>query len=413
MIKALKIKFISAIVGIISLLIISILIAVNLIMTSDIDKKISHSLKDIALSDGIKEPNLKPHKLKLEPLEKNYNFASFNFSIKLNHNNEIIETIYPKSLNIEDVDFDLTLNRILEDKRIQNHKDIYAKIGNWAYFLMNKPYGKIIVFQNIKNFKETKENLVYISILVYLISLVVIFIISYFLTEWIIKPVKENFDMQKQFIASASHELKTPLAIISTNLSVLKDEYNQIKEEIWLKNIDDEILNMNKLISELLVLSKTDILNNKKDTIDINISKIINNILLQYDVVCFEKNKVLSYDIAEDLYVKANKEEVETVLKILLDNAIKYSKENDIIEVKLEKIKNKINIVVFNTGVGIQEEFKDKIFERFFRADMSRNKEIEGYGLGLAIAKKIIDNNKWGIKVESEYGNWAKFIIEI
>ena len=405
MIKKLKIKFISTIISIISLLIIIILIAINLIMSINMEKRIINSMRELAITNGMKPPNFKP----LDFKQKHGNLI-LNFIKKLDDNNNIIETIYPKNIDISDYNLQEILNKILPNIDENNNK--LFKYNNLAYFSMNKSYGEIIVFEDITNFNQNKQNLIYISILVYLVSFIILFIISYFLTEWIIKPVKENFDMQKQFIANASHELKTPLTIISTNLSILKDEIFNEDQEFWLENIKDEIFNMNKLINQLLFLSKSENINEINKKIQLNLTNTITNIIFQYETICFEEKKIFKYNIKEDIYLNCNKEDIITIVRILLDNAIKYTKENDIIEVTLDKFKNKSYLTIFNTGIGIENKFKDKIFERFFRVDLSRNKEIEGYGLGLAIAKNIIDNNKWKIFVESEYTKWIKFTIE-
>ncbi len=217
-------------------------------------------MKDIAIKDGIKLPSFN-----LESFKEQDKYLALNFIIKLDRDDNIIETIYPKSVDISDYDIEKILNNILENNEIIDFNEQYYKNNNLAYFLMNKPYGKIIVFEDITNFNQTKQNLIYISILVYIVSFVVFFIIPYFLTEWIIKSVKENFELQKQFIDNASHELKTPLAIMSTNLSILEDENEDTNREFWIEGIKDEIFKMNKLINELLVLLKSEKLNEVKE----------------------------------------------------------------------------------------------------------------------------------------------------
>ncbi len=404
MLKKLKIKFISAVIIIISVLIIIILLSVNLIMIDNMEKRIIKSMKDIAIKDGMKLPSFN-----LEPFKEQDKYLALNFIVKLDKYDNIIETIYPKSVDISDYDIEKLLNYILENNEIIDFNERCYKSNNLAYFLMNKPYGKIIVFEDITNFNQTKQNLIYISILVYIVSFVVVFIIAYFLTEWIIKPVKENFELQKQFIANASHELKTPLAIMSTNLSIIKDVNEDTNREFWIDGIKDEIFKMNKLINELLILSKSEKLNEVKEKTKFNLSGVIANIIFQYEAICFEKNRILKYNIKEDIFINTNKEDVITIIRIFLDNAIKYSNKDDIVEITLNEYRNKIQLIIFNTGIGIENKYIDKIFERFFRIDLSRNKEIEGYGLGLAIAKNIIENNKWSVSVESEYTKWVKF----
>ena len=412
MIKKLKLKFISIIVFIISVLLIIILLIINIIMINDINKKIFNSLKSISMSNHENiNPNHSPNK-KHKPQNKQY-LSSSNFVVKLDKNNNLIEIIYPPNTNFSNFNINKKniKNKLISSKFSYENK-IFFKENNFAYIIVPKPFGKMIVFEDISSFHETKEKLIYVSIIVYIFGIGIIIIISYFLTEWITKPVKENFDMQKEFIANASHELKTPLSIISTNLSILKSEVDN-KDIIWYDNINDEVFKMNKLINQLLVLSKSEILEeyNFKDNLDL--SSIVKNIVYQYDAICFEKNKILSHNIEENIYLYANKENITTILKIFIDNAIKYSNKNGNIKVELIKNKNKIYLSFFNTGIGIEEKYKEKIFDRFFRVDTSRNKEIEGYGLGLSIASKIISNNKWQIKVDSKYQEWIRFTIII
>lgn len=162
MLKKLKIKFISAVVIIISVLIIIILLSINLIMINDMEKRIVKSMKDIAIKDGIKPPSFN-----LEPFKEQDKHLALNFIIKLDRDDNIIETIYPKSVDISDYDIEKILNNILENNEIIDFNEQYYKNNNLSYFIMNKPYGKIIVFEDITNFNQTKQNLIYIYFSIY------------------------------------------------------------------------------------------------------------------------------------------------------------------------------------------------------------------------------------------------------
>lgn len=406
MIKNLKIKFIFAIVSIISLIMFVILFSINIIMNNDIERKIVDNMKEIAINEGIlkiRNPNLKP--IHFSDEKNTPPPFNLNFSIKLDKNNNIIEAIYPLETNYTENE----VNNFLE--YALNNENTYGKKENISFFKMPKHYGQIIVFLDITNYNQTKQNLFYVSILVFVLSLIFIFIISYFLTEWIIKPVKENFEMQKQFIANASHELKTPLSVISTNISILSYENDFKEQKKWINNVKNETFKMNDLINKLLLLSKTENFNDIKNKENINISNIILNSILSYESIIFEEKRILKHNIEPNIFINSIEEDISTLIRIFLDNAIKYSSPNDIIEIILKKKNENVSISIFNTGIGVEAEKIKFLFDRFYRADTSRNKEIEGYGLGLAIAKKIIDNNKWKIKTESVYGNWTKFTI--
>lgn len=406
MLKNLKTKFILTIIFIISLIMLIILLSINIILNTNMNKKTIDTMREIAINDGIphmKNPSFKP----MPPEDNHIKQFDISFSVKLNKQNKITETIYPIQMSYDEIQLNTLIDYVL------SNKNDYGQTGNISFFKMSKPYGQIIVFLDTTNNNQVKHNLIYISLIVFILSLLFIFIVSYFLTEWMIKPVKETFEIQKQFIANASHELKTPLSIISTNVSILDYEDDIIEQKKWIKNVKTEVFKMNDLINKLLLLSKVENFSKVKPSESINISTVILNSILSYESIIFEKNRILKYNIPPNILAPCIEDDLSTIIRIFLDNAIKYSNKNDIIEINLEKKHNNISLSIFNTGVGIKNEDIKYIFDRFYRVDTSRNKEIEGYGLGLSIAKKIIDNNKWQIKVDTIYNKWIKFTIDI
>lgn len=406
MLKKLKTKFILTIIFIISLIMLTILLSINIILNTNMNKKTIDIMREIAINDGIphmKNPSFKP----IPPEDNHIKQFNISFSVKLNKQNKLTETIYPLQISYDESQLNTLVDYVL------SNKNKYGQIGNISFLKMSKPYGQIIVFLDITNNNQIKHNLIYISLIVFILSLLFIFIVSYFLTEWIIKPVKENFEIQKQFIANASHELKTPLSIISTNVSILDYEDDIKEQKKWIKNVKTEVFKMNDLINKLLLLSKVEDFSKVKHLENINISTVILNNILSYESIIFEKNRILKYNITPNILVPCIEDDLSTIIRIFLDNAIKYSNKNDIIEINLEKKHSHISLSIFNTGIGIKNEDIKYIFDRFYRVDTSRNKEIEGYGLGLSIAKKIISNNKWQIKVDSIYNKWIKFTIDM
>ena len=240
-----------------------------------------------------------------------------------------------------------------------------------------------------------------------IILLIIIEIISYFISHklslWIIKPVTETFEKQKQFIADASHELKTPLAVIMASADTLEKDNNKK----WIKNIQNESERMNKLIKNLLDLSKVENNNIKENT---DLSKLIEKSILTLESLMYEKNIKLNYKIDENISFMCNSDEIKQLMSILLDNAIKHSDKNGNIIVNLHKEKNEILLEVKNKGDKIPEGEEEKIFERFYRIDKSRNRNENRYGLGLAIAKSIVEKHDGKISAESK-NNYTTFKI--
>ena len=181
------------------------------------------------------------------------------------------------------------------------------------------------------------------------------------------------------------------------------DELKSDKKNIkYIENIKYESERMNNLIKSLLDLSKLEngvSINNYKDE---NISKIIEKTSSVFDSIAYEQRVSIETNIEKDIIFKCSKDEIERLISILIDNAIKHSYKDSVIKVNLYKDKNSIIIEVINTGNPINPGDEEKIFERFYRADKSRNREANRYGLGLAIAKNIVNNHKGNIKAFSK-----------
>ena len=239
-----------------------------------------------------------------------------------------------------------------------------------------------------------------LSIVEGIISVIIIYIISKKLSQIIVNPVKETLEKQKEFISDASHELKTPLAVIEANVDVLE---NQTGSNKWIGYIQNEVESMNKLVNDLLLLAKMENLNNTEENIQFDVSKETEIVVSMFESMAYEKKIKINTNIQEDIYMKGNKEDIQHVLSILIDNAIKHTlSEKDII-VELIKEKNELIFEVKNMGEPIPKEEREKIFERFYRIDKSRNRNEKRYGLGLAIAKTIVQ--KYNGNIEVSYKN--------
>lgn len=225
------------------------------------------------------------------------------------------------------------------------------------------------------------------------------------LVKWMTAPIEESFEKQKQFIADSSHELKTPLAVIMASAEAMEAEY-PCK---WLSNITYESGRMSDLISQLLNLTKTD----TKETMvleNTDLSKLTEKALLPYESIIFEKGARLNYSIQPDIYLEADSTQFKQLVAILLDNAVEHTPKNGAIDLRLFQKGHTITLAVANNGQPLKKGEEDKIFERFYRGDSSRNRKEGHYGLGLSIAKSIADNHQGQIKAFSQDG-WTYFIV--
>lgn len=320
------------------------------------------------------------------------------YTILLNNDNQIVEIIsHTEDGNITDAIEKEAL------KIIQHANQNKIEIGNLYFKRYSYKYIKshyIILIDNQEVSKRLLSSLK-ITLLLFLFAEIVIIIVSKILSEWIIKPIENTFQKQKQFIADASHELKTPLSVIMACADTL--EHNP-KEQKWITHIKNESERMNHLITSLLVLAKVEDGTNKQLFESVHLSKLVEKSVLPFESLTYEKNITLDYEIEENIYFKCNTTEMQKLLSILLDNAIEHSSKQGHIIVKLRQEKNIIVLEVANKGIPIPPNEREKIFERFYRGDPSRNRNENRYGMGLAIAKAITQNHNGNISVSSYHG---------
>ncbi len=263
---------------------------------------------------------------------------------------------------------------------------------------------------------STINRMLFIFVIIGSIGVVMIFGISILLANWTIKPVDRAWNQQKQFVADASHELKTPLTVISANTDViLSNKLDTVQSQSkWLNYIKDETVRMTKLVNSLLYIAKYDSNELKFASVQFNVSDVVENICLQYETLVFESGKTLETEISENVIMKGDEDKIKQLVNILLDNARKYSTENGKIKLVLNRDtkSGKVNIIVSNTSNPIEKEKLEKLFDRFYRLDDSRNRKTGGSGLGLNIAKSIVDVHGGSIKAEHDNGI-TSFIVNI
>ena len=248
--------------------------------------------------------------------------------------------------------------------------------------------------------KSTLIKYLEISLGLFIVLEGIIFLIARALTKWIIKPVEQSFEQQKQFIADASHELKTPLSVIVATSEALEKNPGEKK---WLDNIRNEANRMSMLINNLLELASTE----KKEMyslLDGNISKTIELSLLTFEGKAFENHNMLECNVEKNIMTKYDENSIKQLVEILLDNALKHAEKESAINVKLKSEDKNIILTVENKGKGIPKGEEEKIFQRFYRIDKSRSRKENRYGLGLAIAKNIVENHNGTISAKSYDG---------
>jgi len=217
--------------------------------------------------------------------------------------------------------------------------------------------------------------------------------LTYLIAHLLVKPTTRAFEQQKQFIADVSHELKTPLTMIKNNLKVLRmDELSTIQaKKKWLDHIEFGYERMNHLVTDLLILSKLENQLEEKKTAEFDFSQVTNWMIESMKGQFDEKGIQFLADVEPNITVNQNADKIMQAMAILLDNSIKYVDRGGKVSVTVEKSHQEVTFKVENSGSGIPATYLPHIFDRFYRVEASRNSKDKGYGLGLSIAKFIIE----------------------
>lgn len=318
------------------------------------------------------------------------------YTVLLDDNDNILDVINHSNNGVSNEKISELSIKILKDKKIKTRYIGCLYLSDYSYSYLKGD--TLVIFDNSK-IKKSLQLSLEMSILIFSILELLIIIGSRYLTSWLIKPVKESFDKQKQFIADASHELKTPLSVIVASSEAIDIDEKNSK---WLKNIEYETNRMNLLISKLLSLAKSE-QRKKVRLVNNNLSKIVELSLLTFEGRAYEKDIKFNYDIEDNIFMLMDEDSIKELVEILLDNAIKHSKKKGTINLSLKK-GGQIILLVENEGKAIPKGEEEKIFERFYRVDKARSRKDNRYGLGLAIAKNIVLLHKGKIKASSMDG---------
>lgn len=263
---------------------------------------------------------------------------------------------------------------------------------------------KTIVFADISSEKAMLRGLMRNCILIGGIAYAVLFVISLLLAKWVTKPVERAWNEQKQFVADASHELKTPLTVIMTNAEMLADKsYTETDKEQFTDNILSTSKRMRGLVESLLELARLDSGRAQQTFADVDLSRLINDSILPFEPLFYENGTELDTDVEAGITVTGDKERLRQVVTILLDNALKYCDAAGKVTVRLKRQSAGCLLTVSNPGASLSKDECRNIFQRFYRVDPSRN-DGKSYGLGLSIAESIVNEHGGRIWAESENG---------
>ncbi|MBF1299857.1 MAG: HAMP domain-containing histidine kinase [Parvimonas sp.] len=397
-------KFIYFSVGIISIVILAILAFVNVANFYNLKHSSDELLKTLIENNGVM-PSFAVVNENADEKKTLYlkNFSNRFFTVRTDNQKNIV------TVNTDDVFFTSASDAVDYAKEVLAKGKHSGYYKGFKYMVENTDKGKLIAFVDVvKDFDVFYSNLgnsVIISLLV--LGLVTFF--SYVLSKKAVAPMVQAYEKQNAFITDASHELKTPLAIIKTSADVLEMEGGESK---WTGNIHKQVNRLNGLIGNLISLTKLEE-SDDLDKLDFSFSDVLNDCVTDVKDYALSLDKNIVTDIEDGISFKGNEKLIRQVIGILLDNAIKYAKENSDINVRLTKQNKKIVFTVENEADNLEIKNYNILFERFYRADSSRNSKTGGYGIGLSIAQSIVLKHKGKISADSFDGEKIVFTVKL
>ncbi len=322
-----------------------------------------------------------------DPESPKFQLSTF-YSVAVSYDGDILATKNEPPTVYSNTDLEHLAKRIIKDG-----KDTGAE-NNLAFYKIDKGGYILVAFMDNTVVNESAMTLFRYTLIFGGVALVLFFFLSVFLARRIVNPLEESYRKQKQFISDAGHELKTPVSVVSANAELLS---RQIGDNQWLANIQYENERMGMLVGQLLDLARTENVTPQMEYIDF--SRLVSGEALPFESVAFEQGLSLQSNIAPEIAVVGNSAQLKQLTSILLDNAIRHSKVEGEVCLSLTKDRGIVELSVINKGDEIPTPQREQLFERFYRVDSARNGEDKHYGLGLAIAKAIVNTHHGHIEV--------------
>ena len=291
-----------------------------------------------------------------------------------------------------------------EDELIEISKELLSggsasgRLGDLSYMVSSKSEYTLVAFIDATVTENSMRMLLRNVLIVGGAAIVVLFFISLFLSRRIVQPLEESDRQQKQFISDASHELKTPVAVINANAELLQRE---LGESEWLANIRYENERMGELVKQLLDLSRAE--NTDVPMEQLDFSRIVTGEVLAFESLAFEQGKTIISETEEGIHINGNQAQLKQLVSILLDNAVRHSSGSDI-EISLSRQAHSAVLSVINEGEAIPKDQMAHLFDRFYRVDEARTSDGHHYGLGLSIAKAVTEKHGGSIEAFCEDG---------
>lgn len=287
-------------------------------------------------------------------------------------------------------------------------------MGQYRFGIKDKDNGKLIIFlycgRELSNFRAV----LLISVGISFVGMLAVFLLLIFFSGRIVKPVSESYEKQKRFITDAGHEIKTPITIIDADAELVGLDCG---ENEWLEDIRKQTKRLTALTNDLIYLAKMEEGQKSSTKIEFPLSDVVEETAESFRARAVNENKKLDIDIQPEITYCGDEKAIRQLVSILVDNAVKYSDGIKSISVKLEgqggasKLSKGFRLQVFNSCEHIEPESVKHLFDRFYRAEQSRNSQTGGYGIGLSVAKAVVDAHKGKITADTADGKSLRITV--
>ena len=339
-----------------------------------------------------------------EGLTEETRFETRYFSVVLNEAGEVVSVNTEQIAAITQETAESYAKELFEEGK---SKGMY---GNYKYSSKTTNEGTMYVFLDCTREITSFQDFLQTSTLISLGGLAVVFVLIIILSYIVLKPVEESHEKQKHFITNASHDIKTPLTIINAGAEVIELEHG---EGEWTQEIKKQTERLTALTDKLVFLSRMDEENYRMEKHEFDFSRMLSETAEPYNGMAAAKGFAFSLECPDGVMYKGNEEMLSRAVALIMDNAMKYTAPNGSIAVSLKKTGKGVELHFKNTAQGVKIGNNNEIFERFYRADKSRNSKLGGQGIGLSVVKAIITAHKGKISAHSADGKSMEFTISL
>lgn len=399
MIKKLQLRFILLAMSALFIVLFVIITGINIMNYHEVIDKADELLSILSENNGTfplthegKGKRLPPDMSPEIPYEARY------FSVVVNRQSGNV--VQAETSRIVSLD---TAEAIEMGLAVMNGKKDHGFVHNYRYIKCTEKDVIRIIFLDCGRKIDSFRDFLLASVSVSVVSYIVVFSIIAFFSNKIIRPISESYEKQKRFITDAGHEIKTPLTIIHADVDVLEME---IGENEWLKDIQKQSKRLSELTNDLVYLSRMEEASDSVQRVEFPFSDVVSETAFSFQALAQTQKKIFTCSIQPMLSLKGDEKAVRQLVSILLDNALKYSPVGGTVSLVLEKKGRFLQLSVQNTTENpIPAESIPLLFERFYRVDPSRNSGTGGYGIGLSVAKAIVNahNGKLQAKTEDDF----------